>query len=355
MLDINQIRDYLGDEADLLDYECKISKDMLYVTGPDLIEDVWVNTDRNNQVLGNLAWLYGHGRLANTGYVSILPVDQGIEHTGSADFAPNPIYFDSENIVKLAIDGGCNAVASTLGVLGSVSRKYAHKIPFIVKINHNEVMTYPKKYDQVMFANVEQAWDMGAAGVGATIYWGNENSNRELIEVSEAFKQAHELGMFTVLWCYVRNSAFRTKNGNIESSADATAQANYLGVTLEADLIKQKAPEFPRGFKAKDLLPDFGLTDDRIYDELLSDNPIDMTRYQVLHCYAGKIGLINSGGGSGKNDFAAAVRTAVVNKRGGGVGLIMGRKAFQRPMDEGVKIINAVQDVYLNEEVTVAE
>jgi class I fructose-bisphosphate aldolase len=301
-------------------------------------------------VLRSLQSLYDHGRLAGTGYLSILPVDQGIEHTGGASFAPNPAYFDPENIVKLAIEGGCNAVASTFGVLGTVARKYAHKIPFLVKFNHNELMTYPEKYDQIMFGNMRQAWDMGATAVGATIYFGSEESNRQIVEVSEAFAHAHELGMATVLWCYLRNSAFKKDGVDYHDAADTTAQANHLGVTLQADIIKQKLPTKNGGFKAIG----FGKTNPKMYGELVTDHPIDLVRWQVANDYMGRAGLINSGGASGSNDFADAVYTAVVNKRGGGMGLISGRKAFQRPMTEGAKLLNAIQDVYLDKSITVA-
>ncbi|MCL6599977.1 MAG: class I fructose-bisphosphate aldolase [Alicyclobacillus macrosporangiidus] len=348
---------YLGDEADaLLGHECKtIPKQALTVPSPATVDQVYAHSDRNNQVLRNLQQLFNTGRLAGTGYVSILPVDQGIEHSAGASFAKNPAYFDPENIVKLAIEGGCNAVASTFGVLALTSRKYAHKIPFIVKINHNELLTYPNKYDQVMFGSVRQAWELGAAGVGATIYFGSEESTRQLQEVSEAFQEAHELGMFTVLWCYLRNSRFKQGGVDYHTAADLTGQANHLGVTIEADIIKQKLPETNGGYKALNMEgSSYGKTDERIYTQLTSDHPIDLTRYQVANCYMGKIGLISSGGPSGQNDFAEAVRTAVINKRAGGMGLISGRKAFQRPMEEGVKLLNAIQDVYLCKEITIA-
>jgi len=346
------IEESLGSEAKaLLDYNCKgISKDTLYLPGPDFVDRVYSQSDRNINVLKNLQWIFSTGRLAGTGYVSILPVDQGIEHSAGASFAPNPVYFDPENIVKLAIEGGCNAVASTLGVLGSVARKYAHKIPFLVKLNHNELLTYPNKYDQIMFGNVKQAWDMGAAAVGATIYFGSEESSRQIQEVSEAFEHAHELGMATVLWCYLRNSAFKQNGTDYHAAADLTGQANHLGVTIQADIIKQKMPENNGGYNAVK----FGKTHKKIYDELATDHPIELTRYQVANCYMGRAGLINSGGPSGKNDFAEAVKTAVINKRAGGMGLISGRKAFQRPMNEGTKLLHAIQDVYLSEDVTVA-
>ncbi|MCK4341932.1 MAG: class I fructose-bisphosphate aldolase [Phycisphaerae bacterium] len=343
---------HLGDKGKaLLDHKCTtIPQDSLTLPGPDFVDRVFAASDRPNRVLSRLAWLYQHGRLAGTGYLSMLPVDQGIEHSAGASFAPNPAYFDPENIVKLAIEGGCNGVASTLGVLGLVSRKYAHKIPFIVKLNHNELLTYPNKHDQHMFATAEQAWDMGAAAVGATIYFGAPESNRQIEEVSEAFQAAHELGMFTVLWCYLRNNAFKKDGTDYHLAADLTNQANHLGVTLEADLIKQKQAETNAGFTALN----FGKTHKLVYDKLTSEHPIDLTRYQVAGCYMGKIGLINSGGASGANDFQQAVETAVINKRAGGMGLISGRKAFQRPMAEGVQLLNAIQDVYLAEEITVA-
>jgi class I fructose-bisphosphate aldolase len=343
----------LGDEAEsLLGHTAKaIPKDDLTLRGPDYIDRVLVGSDRSPTVLRNYASLLNHGRLAGTGFVSILPVDQGIEHSAAASFAPNPAYFDPLNIVKLAIDGGCNGVASTFGVLAMASRRYAHQIPFIVKLNHNELLTYPNQFDQVMFGNVRQAWDLGAAGVGATIYFGSEESTRQLQEVSEAFSEAHELGMFTVLWCYLRNSAFKKDGVDYALSADLTGQANHLGVTIEADIIKQKAPENNGGFTALS----FGKTSPLVYDELTTDHPIDLCRWQVANCYMGRIGLINSGGESkGAADLAQAVRTAVINKRAGGMGLISGRKAFQRPMADGVALLNAIQDVYLDESVTIA-
>ena len=342
----------LGKEAkDLLEHKCRtVGKGQLYLPGPDFIDRVWSGSDRNNRVLGSLAWIFATGRLGGTGYLSVLPVDQGIEHTGGASFAPNPEYFDPERIVELAIEGGCNAVASTLGVLGAVARKYAHRIPFIVKINHNELLTCPTKYDQRMFASVEQAWDMGAAAVGATIYFGSEESSRQIEEVSEAFAAAHEMGMATVLWCYLRNSAFKTKEADYHAAADMTGQANHLGVTIEADIIKQKQPENNGGFEAIG----FGRTHPGMYGKLATDHPIDLTRYQVINCYMGRVGLINSGGSSGKNDLRQALRTAVINKRAGGTGLISGRKAFQKPMTDGVKLLNAIQDVYLDKSVTIA-
>lgn len=347
---IEKIREYLGSEAEsLLTYKAKFPKEQLTLPGPDFVDRVFINSDRPNKVLGNLEWIYQTGRLAGTGYMSILPVDQGIEHSAGASFAPNPAYFDPENIVKLAIEGGCNAVASTLGVLGMVSRKYAHKIPFIVKINHNELLTYPNKYDQIMFASVDQAFDMGAAAIGATIYFGSEESSRQIIEVSEAFEYAHQLGMGTILWCYLRNNEFK-KDKDYHVSADLTGQANHLGVTIEADIIKQKMPENNGGYNAIK----FGKTSKKVYDDLTTDNLIDLTRYQVMNNYMGKAGLINSGGASGENDFAEAVKTAVINKRAGGMGLISGRKAFQRPMEEGAKLLHAIQDVYLCKDVDIA-
>jgi len=350
--------DYLGEEADyLLDHTCEgISKDRLALPGPDYIDRVWAKSDRNPRVLRNLQSILDNGRLAGTGYVSILPVDQGIEHSAAASFAPNPDYFDPEKIVQLAIEGGCNAVASTLGVLGAVSRKYAHKIPFIVKFNHNELLTYPNSYDQILFASVDQAFDMGAAAVGATIYFGSEESNRQIQEVSEAFRYAHELGMGTILWCYLRNSAFKIGDDDYHASADLTGQANHLGATIEADIVKQKAPTSNGGYPAMaEEHGKYGRTDDRVYDDLTTDHPVDLVRWQVINGYAGRVGLINSGGASqGESDFEQAVRTAVINKRGGGMGLISGRKAFQRPMEEGVKILNAIQDVYLDDDITVA-
>ncbi len=347
---IDKIKEYLGSEADdLLNYKAKFPKEKLHLPGPDFVDRIFLQSDRSPNVLKNLNWIFNTGRLAGTGYLSILPVDQGIEHSAGASFAPNPDYFDPENIVKLAIEGGCNAVASTLGVLGMTSRKYAHKIPFIVKINHNELLTYPNKYDQIMFAGVEQAFDIGAAAIGATIYFGSEESNRQIIEVSEAFQYAHELGMATVLWCYLRNTDFKTDK-DYHTAADLTGQANHLGVTIEADIIKQKLPDCNGGFNALK----FGKTNKKVYSDLTSDNPIDLTRYQVINNYMGRAGLINSGGASGENDFAEATKTAVINKRAGGMGLISGRKAFQRPMEEGVKLLNTIQDVYLTKEVTVA-
>lgn len=348
-----RIEQLLGKEAEnLLRHECKtISKDQLYLPGPNSIDEVFAYSNRNPQVLRSLASLYNTGRLAGTGYVSILPVDQGIEHTAGASFAPNPAYFDPENIIKLAMEGGCNAVATTFGNLALMSRKYAHKIPFVVKINHNELMTYPNKYDQIMFGTVEEAWNLGAAAVGATIYFGSPESNRQIVEVAAAFERAHELGMATILWCYTRNNDFKKDGTDYHVAADLTGQANHLGVTIQADIIKQKLPENNGGFKAIG----FGKTHKGMYEKLSSDNPIDLTRYQVANCYMGKVGLINSGGASaGESDLQDAVRTAVVNKRAGGMGLISGRKAFQRPMKEGVELLNAIQDVYLSQEVTIA-
>jgi fructose-bisphosphate aldolase, class I len=353
---MSKITEYLGEKSDyLLNFSTpKISKEQLNLPGSDFVDRVFINSDRNNRTIGNLQWIYNHGRLAGTGYMSILPVDQGIEHSAGASFAKNPIYFDAENIVKLAIEGGCNAVASTFGVLGIVARKYANKIPFIVKINHNELMTLPNKFDQVLFGRVEQAYDMGAAAIGATIYFGSEESSRQIVEIAEAFQLAHELGMPTILWCYVRNPEFK-KDKDYHVSADLTGQANHLGVTIQADIIKQKLPENNGGFDALNMgNSSYGKFDKRIYTELSSDHPIDLCRYQVANCYMGKIGLINSGGASGANDFAEAAVTAVINKRAGGQGLISGRKAFQRPMDEGVKLLNTIQDVYLSPEVTIA-
>jgi len=327
-----------------------VKKENLNLPGPDFIDRIMIATDRNSNVLRNLQSVFNHGRLGGTGYLSILPVDQGIEHSAGASFAPNPIYFDPENIIKLALEGQCNAVASTLGVLGAVSRKYAHKIPFILKINHNEMLSYPNRYDQKMFASVEQAFNMGACAVGATIYYGSANSGRQIMEVSQAFERAHELGMFTILWCYLRNNAFKKDGMDYHVSADLTGQANHLGVTIEADIIKQKLPECNGGFNAVG----FGKTDPLVYDKLTTDHPIDLTRYQVVNCYMGRIGLINSGGASGKNDIKDVVKTAVINKRAGGMGLISGRKAFQKPMKEGVEILNALQDVYLEKKITIA-
>jgi class I fructose-bisphosphate aldolase len=349
----SNLEEILGeDAASLLQHQCRtISKEALHLPGPDYVDRVYAASDRPARVLTSLQALISHGRLAGTGYVSILPVDQGIEHSAGASFAPNPMYFDPENIVKLAIEGGCNAVASTLGVLGAVSRKYAHRIPFLLKVNHNEFISYPNAFDQIRFANVRQAFDMGAMGVGATIYFGSEESKRQLQEITETFHQAHELGMFTVLWCYLRNSAFKTKDADYHMAADLTGQANHLGVTIEADIIKQKLPENNGGYNALN----FGKTHKKVYSELTSSNPIDLTRDQVANCYMGRAGLINSGGASaGESDLKEAVRTAVINKRAGGMGLISGRKAFQRPLKEGVGLLNAIQDVYLSKEVTIA-
>jgi fructose-bisphosphate aldolase, class I len=349
----SKLEEILGaDAADLLQHECKtISKDLLHAPGPDYVERIYAGSDRPARVLTSLQALLDHGRLAGTGYVSILPVDQGIEHSAGASFAPNPAYFDPENIVKLAIEGGCNAVASTLGVLGSVARKYAHKIPFLLKFNHNEFLSYPNSFDQIRFASVKQAFDMGAMAVGATIYFGSEESKRQLQEVTEMFQQAHELGMCTVLWCYLRNAAFKTKEADYHLAADLTGQANHLGVTIEADIIKQKLPETNGGFTALN----FGKTHKKVYSDLTTTHPIDMTRYQVLNCYMGRAGLINSGGASaGESDLKEAVKTAVINKRAGGMGLISGRKAFQRPVKEGIGLLNAIQDVYLNKDITIA-
>jgi class I fructose-bisphosphate aldolase len=353
---IDAISKNLGEKADyLLGFKNpKIARERIHVPGADWVDRIFAPSDRNNRVLGNLQRLYGTGRLANTGYLSILPVDQGIEHSAGASFAKNPDYFDAENIVKLAIEGGCNAVASTFGVLGIVSRKYAHRIPFLVKINHNELLTFPNKFDQIMFGTVKEAADMGAAAVGATIYFGSEESGRQIVEVAQAFALAHELGMATVLWCYTRNNAFK-KDKDYHVSADLTGQANHLGTTIQADIIKQKLPENNGGFKALNTGgSSYGKLDERIYTDLTSDHPIDLCRYQVANCYMGRAGLINSGGASGKNDFAEATVTAVINKRAGGMGLISGRKAFQRPMKEGAQLLNAIQDVYLCKDVTVA-
>lgn len=347
-----QVMDLLGDKADdLLGHVCKgIPKESLHLPGPQFVDRVWAESDRPVQVLRSIRTLFSHGRLAQTGFMSILPVDQGIEHTAGASFSPNPEYFDPENIVKLALEGGCNAVASTLGVLGSVARKYAHKIPFIVKINHNELLTYPQKYDQVLFASVRQAWDLGAVAVGATIYYGSEESSRQIVEISEAFDLAHQLGMATVLWCYLRNSAFKKDGVDYHTAADTTGQANHLGVTIQADIVKQKQPDCNGGFKAIG----FGKSHPKMYGELITDHPIDLVRWQVANNYMGRVSLINSGGAAGDNDFADAVYTAVVNKRGGGAGLISGRKAFQRPMAEGARLLNLIQDVYLDESITAA-
>ncbi|HEX9658626.1 MAG TPA: class I fructose-bisphosphate aldolase [Bacteroidota bacterium] len=346
------IEQLLGSDAkSLLEHQCKgIPRSSLHLPGPDFIDRVCISSDRKTGVLRSLQQMFSHGRLSSTGYLSVLPVDQGIEHSAGASFAPNPMYFDPENIVKLAFEGGCNAVASTFGALGSVARKYAHKIPFIVKINHNEFLSYPNSYDQIMFGDIDTAFEMGAVAVGATIYFGSEESKRQIQEVSSAFKYAHEMGMATILWCYTRNAAFKTKEKDYHVSADLTGQANHLGVTIEADIIKQKLPENNGGFTALN----FGKTHKKVYSELTTDHPIDLTRYQVANCYMGRAGLINSGGASGQNDIADAVKTAVINKRAGGMGLISGRKAFQKPMADGVKLLNAIQDVYLSQDITIA-
>ncbi len=347
-----KIVDLLGKEADyLLNHKCKtVAKENLHLPGPDYVGRIMLPSDRSINVMRNMQLLFNTGRLAGTGYMSILPVDQGIEHSGGASFAPNPIYFDPEKIIELALEGQCNAVASTLGVLGSVARKYAHKIPFLLKINHNEILSYPNKYDQILFASVDQAFDMGAVAVGATIYFGSDESSRQIQEITEAFRYAHSLGMVTFLWAYLRNSAFKKDGVDYHLSADLTGQANHLSVTIEADIVKQKQPENNGGYNAIK----FGKTHPKVYSELTSNHPIDLTRYQVINCYMGRAGLINSGGASGENDMAQAVRTAVINKRAGGMGLISGRKAFQRPMKDGVKILNAIQDVYLDKDITVA-
>ena len=351
-MNLEQIEAALGADKALLAHQCKtISKSELHLPGPDFVDRIFALSDRSPRVMRSLQSLFSTGRLGGTGYVSILPVDQGIEHSAGASFAPNPAYFDAENIVKLAIEGGCNGVASTLGVLGSVARKYAHRIPFIVKLNHNEFLSYPNSYDQIRFASAKQASDMGAVGVGATIYFGSEESKRQIVEVSELFQQAHELGLFTVLWCYTRNAAFKTKDTDYHLSADLTGQANHLGVTIGADIIKQKLPENNGGYNAIN----FGKTSKLVYSQLTSDNPIDLTRYQLANCYMGRMGLINSGGASsGETDLKEAVKTAVINKRAGGMGLISGRKAFQRPMAEGAALLNAIQDVYLTRDITIA-
>jgi class I fructose-bisphosphate aldolase len=353
MLTVKDIEQLLGPDArNLLEHQCKgIPKEMLQLPGPDIVDRVFAASDRSPQVLRSLQALVSTGRLAGTGYLSILPVDQGIEHSAGASFAPNPIYFDPEKIVQLALEGGCNAVASTFGVLGVTARKYAHKIPFIVKINHNEFLSYPNKYDQILFGTVEEAWNLGAVAVGATIYFGSEESSRQLQEISVAFRRAHELGMATILWCYLRNPAFKTADRDYHVAADLTGQANHLGATIEADIVKQKLPENNGGYNALK----FGKTHKKVYAELTTDHPIDLTRYQVANCYMGRVGLINSGGASaGESDLAEAVKTALINRRAGGMGLISGRKAFQRPMKDGVHLLNAIQDVYLSKEVTVA-
>ena len=348
----SHLQSILGDKAeDLLNHTCKtISKNKLHLPGPDSVDRLFSETDRNNKVLRNIQSLYSFGRLANTGYVSILPVDQGIEHSAGASFAPNSDYFDPENIVKLAIEGGCNAVASTLGLLGAVSRKYAHKIPFILKINHNEFLSYPNSFDQIMFSSIKQAHDMGCAAVGATIYFGSKESKRQIVEVAKAFEHAHELGMATVLWCYLRNNQFKVGNTDYHAAADITGQANHLGVTIQADIIKQKLPTNNGGYNAIQ----FGKTSKLVYETLTTDHPIDLTRYQVANNYMGRVGLINSGGASGNNDLQDAVETAVINKRAGGMGLISGRKAFQKPLKEGIQLLNAIQDVYLCDKITIA-
>lgn len=353
---LNKIEELLGNEAEsLLNHTCKtISKEQLHLPGEDWVDRIFVNSDRSIPVLKNLQALFSHGRLQNTGYLSILPVDQGIEHSAGASFAPNPIYFDPENIVKLAIEGGCNAVASTLGALGSVARKYAHKIPFVLKINHNQLLSCPNGFDQIQFASIKQARDMGAAAVGATIYFGSPESNRQIVEIARLFSEAHDMGLATILWCYLRNNAFKQDGTDYHSSADLTGQANHLGVTLGADIIKQKLPENNSGYKALNQNGSFGKFDEKMYTQLSSDHPIDLTRYQVANNFMGRMGLINSGGASGKNDLAQAVKTAVINKRAGGMGLISGRKAFQKPMAEGITLLNAIQDVYLNREITIA-
>jgi class I fructose-bisphosphate aldolase len=355
---ISRTADLLGDEAEsLLDHECEhIPRDQIHLPGPDYVDRVWRDSDRNPRVLRSMQTVFNEGRLGGTGYLSILPVDQGIEHSAGVSFAPNPKYFDPENIIELAIEGGCNAVASTYGVLGSVARRYAHKIPFILKINHSELLSYPNRYDQVPYARIEDAHEMGCLGVGATIYWGSEESNRQLQEISRIFSRAHDLGMMTILWCYVRNSEFKLNGDNYEASADLTGQANHLGVTIEADIVKQKQPTLNGGYRAVREQKDGSYAKDPslIYENLLTDHPIDLTRYQVANSYMGRCGLINSGGSSGENDLQQVVRTAVINKRAGGMGLITGRKAFQKPMDEGVEILNALQDVYLDDDITIA-
>jgi class I fructose-bisphosphate aldolase len=358
-LSLSQVEEMLGADARaLLDHTSQtIPKDQIHIPGPDFVDRVWTLSDRPTPVLRSLQTLFDNGRLRGTGYLSILPVDQGIEHSAGASFAPNPEYFDPENIVRLAIEGGCNAVASTFGVLGAVARKYAHKIPFIVKINHNELLSYPNKHDQVLFGTVDEAHDMGAVAIGATIYFGSPESTRQIVEISQAFAYAHELGMATILWCYLRNPAFKTPQGDMHTAADLTGQGNHLGVTIQADIVKQKLPERNGGYLALNLDKgsSYGKTDKRIYEKLTSDNPIDLVRYQVANCYMGRCGLINSGGESkGASDLQEAVRTAVINKRGGGMGLISGRKAFQRPMKEGAALLHAIQDVYLAKEITVA-
>ncbi|MCH9630697.1 MAG: Fructose-bisphosphate aldolase class 1 [Chlamydiia bacterium] len=350
-MSLSEIENQLGDKAkDLLSHKCKVSNKTLHIPDSDWVDRIFAGSDRNIRVLQSLQSIFSHGRLADTGYMSILPVDQGIEHTAGASFAPNPEYFDPENIIKLAIEGGCNAVATTLGVLGSCARKYAHKIPLVLKFNHNELLTYPNKHDQVLFGSIQQAYEMGCKAVGATIYFGSSESTRQLQEVAQAFDVAHELGMATILWCYLRNPGFKTERDDYHTAADLTGQANHLGVTIQADIIKQKLPTTNGGFKELK----FGKQTEKMYTDLCSDHPIDLTRYQVMNCYMGRMGLINSGGASGKNDLSEAVETAVINKRAGGMGLISGRKAFQKPMNEGVALLNAIQDVYLCKEVTIA-
>jgi class I fructose-bisphosphate aldolase len=355
-MELQKITELLGEDSDyLLGFKTpKVKKDQLHIPGPDWIDRIFAPTDRPNPVLRNMQLLFNTGRLAGAGYLSVLPVDQGIEHSAGASFAPNPIYFDGENIVKLAIEGGCNAVASTLGVLGSVARKYAHKIPFIVKLNHNELLSYPNKYDQILFANVKQAFDMGAVAVGATIYFGSPESDRQITEISEVFHKAHEFGLVTILWCYLRNKAFKIEGVDYHLSSDLTGQANHLGATIQADIIKQKLPVCDGGYKALNKQASFGKFDEKMYTQLNSEHPIDLTRYQVVNNYMGRIGLINSGGASGKNDLAEVVRTAVINKRAGGIGLITGRKSFQKPMKKGIELFHAIQDVYLCKDITVA-
>lgn len=352
----SRIEELLGAESSsLLGHSAKVDKSLLHLPGSDWVERIFGPTDRNPQVMKSLQQMFNHGRLGGTGYLSMLPVDQGIEHSGGASFAKNPLYFDGENIIKLAMEGGCNAVATTFGVLGSVSRKYAHKIPFLCKLNHNELLTYPNEYDEILYGTVEEAWNLGATAVGATIYFGSEGSHRQIVEIAEAFQHAHELGMATVLWCYLRNPAFKKDGKDFHVSADLTGQANHIGVTIQADIIKQKQAELNGGYIAlNEGGASFGKYDDLMYSELCSDHPVDLTRYQILNCYCGRSGMINSGGGSGQNDLAQAVRTSVVNKRAGGIGMISGRKAFQRPMKDGVELLHAIQDVYLNDEITIA-
>ncbi|MEJ2662745.1 MAG: class I fructose-bisphosphate aldolase [Spirochaetia bacterium] len=350
---MEKIRKLLGGEAeDLLTYKCKVDKSSLVLPGGDFVDRVWSHSERSPRVLRNMQALFSHGRLSDTGYLSILPVDQGVEHSAGSAFAPNPLYFDPENIIKLAIEGGCNAVASTIGILGAVARKYAHKIPFIVKINHNELLSYPNTYDQILFTSVRQAFETGAAAVGATIYFGSKESRRQIVEISEAFQYAHELGLVTIAWAYLRNEVFKTKDADYHLAADLTGQANYLSATLEADIVKQKQPQCNYGFKN---IVNYGKKNDKMYTDLCSDHPIDLTRYQVINCFMGRAGLINSGGASkGNDDLAQAVRTAVINKRAGGMGLISGRKAFQRPMRQGIELLNTIQDVYLSKEIGIA-